>query len=49
MDKYSMTKEELDSHVSSLKKVGGVYDYIALAVEAMNKPHLEEDPDDANV
>lgn len=44
-----MNREELDDHVSSLKRVGGVYDYIALAVELMNKPHLEEDPGNANV
>ncbi len=36
-----MTRQELDEHVRSLKSVGGVYDYVALAVEHMNAPHLE--------
>ena len=34
-----MTNEELDRHVESLMTVGGVYDYIAGWVEAMNRPH----------
>lgn len=37
-----MTRAELDSHVKSLRSVGGVYHYIAAAVEHMNKPFLEE-------
>ncbi|MDH6277505.1 hypothetical protein M2118_000456 [Aurantimicrobium minutum] len=38
-----MTRQELDAHVASLKSVGGVYDYVALAVEHLNAPHLERE------
>jgi hypothetical protein len=37
-----MTRDELDAAVDSLRRVGGVYDYVAAAVEHMNAPHLEE-------
>ena len=39
-----MTRTELDGHVASLKSVGGVYDYVASAVEHANAPHLEGEP-----
>lgn len=39
-----MTRKELDGHVTSLKRVGGVYDYIAAYVEHVNRLHVEEEP-----
>jgi hypothetical protein len=36
-----MTGKELDGHVASLKRVGGVYDYVAAYVEHANAPHVE--------
>lgn len=36
-----MTRRELDGHVASLKRVGGVYDYVAAYVEQANAPHVE--------
>lgn len=37
-----MTRKELDGHVASLKRVGGVYDYVAAYVEFANAQHMEE-------